>query len=401
MKVLRASCVCGAIAALGACAGGTAGGGGGGAADIDSVPVLTIRRDLRVGSADSPDAGFSRMGALTVGPDGLVYVEERQDRQIRVYDPSGRRLRTIGGKGDGPGEFQSLRALGFKGDTLWVSDPSAERITLFSPVGDVLGTIRTRGVSLRIDHRAEVVEQGSYLLADGRIGFTFTSARAGPGQMLGLRVPDLVSDRSGQALDTVGWEVLPSLGRRTIKLAGRPVVVPGPSSDSPFLVHLSNGRVEVDRKAATDPDSAILIVTRTGPAGDTLYRREYRYRPAGFSPAFVETLVGEQAHWSARSTGLDSVAVARAIHSALDLPRFQAPVSLVRVGADGSVWLRREDDGGPTFGWVVLDPQGDAIGRFELPRSVTILWARMGELYGSDVDSLGVPWLVRYRVAGA
>jgi hypothetical protein len=90
--------------------------------------------------------------------------------------------------------------------------------------------------------------------------------------------------------------------------------------------------------------------------------------------------------------------VEKALRDAVELPPFQTPIAQAVVGDDGSVWLRREDDGGPVFRWLVLDARGNPVGRFELPRSVTIRWAHMGLFYGSAVDDMGIPWLVRYRV---
>src|SRR4051794_18935210 len=64
------------------------------------------------------------IGLARLGPDGRVYVLDRVDRAIRVFDPTGRLVGTIGRRGAGPGEFQSINSFGWVGDTLWVMDGS-------------------------------------------------------------------------------------------------------------------------------------------------------------------------------------------------------------------------------------------------------------------------------------
>lgn len=66
----------------------------------------------------SEDQGFFMLGneggegllvdptRIAEGPDGNIYVYDRSDAFIKVYSPEGRYLRRLGGKGQGPGEFQ-------------------------------------------------------------------------------------------------------------------------------------------------------------------------------------------------------------------------------------------------------------------------------------------------------
>lgn len=64
---------------------------------------------------------FTRAPGLMVDAAGRVYVRGGQEAAVTVLDPEGSFVRTIGGKGDGPGEFVTIGATGFVGDTLWVA----------------------------------------------------------------------------------------------------------------------------------------------------------------------------------------------------------------------------------------------------------------------------------------
>lgn len=366
--------------------------------DLDALPKLTVTQDLRVGSVDDPDIGFSRMGAVTVGPEGLVYVAESQDKEIRVFDGQGTPVRTIGRQGEGPGEFQGLGDIGFKGDTLWVNDPMAARITLFDPDGGVIGTLPATGVWLGSQEDGYVLEQPGSLRDDGRVDFVVPGIRFSPGGPDTLSFPELVFDRNGQVVDTAGGGVLGPFAGGTVSLDGHELRAPAPPSDRPLRTRVHDGLVVVEGPAAVQAGPATLTVTRIDLVGDTVYSRRFGYMPRPFESAFIDALVGPAAIRATRMTGLDSSTVARTLRGGLHLPPFAAPVSQALVGADGSVWLRRDDDGGPTFRWVVLAPDGSPVGQFQLPRSVDVRWASLGSFFGADRDDAEIPWLVRYHL---
>ncbi len=61
---------------------------------------------------------------------GLLLVAESNPQQVKVYDSSGRYLRSIGRQGEGPGEFKAAY-IAVHGDTLVVQDPRATRASSF------------------------------------------------------------------------------------------------------------------------------------------------------------------------------------------------------------------------------------------------------------------------------
>ena len=105
-------------------------------------PRWALAQELRIGSPERRNYDLTWVNAIAVGPAGEMYVGQPQDRTIRVYDTRGAYLRTLGRRGSGPGEFQSIDGLGWKGDSLWVSDLALQRITFFNRGGRVLGTVR-------------------------------------------------------------------------------------------------------------------------------------------------------------------------------------------------------------------------------------------------------------------
>ena len=68
-----------------------------------------------------------------VNEEGNIYIGDYQDSSIKVFDPQGKYLKTIGRKGNGPGEFQSIGELSFLPDGRYlVLDWEQNRISFFS-----------------------------------------------------------------------------------------------------------------------------------------------------------------------------------------------------------------------------------------------------------------------------
>ena len=108
-------------------------------------------------------------------------------------------------------------------------------------------------------------------------------------------------------------------------------------------------------------------------------------------------MVAQRAEQYRERAGADFEAVRAAIRDAWELPPYQTPVQLASLGADESVWLRREDTGGD-YTWTVLAPDGTPRGRFVLPRRARIGWFDSDEAWIILYDEYDVQWLVRYRI---
>ncbi len=71
---------------------------------LDGLPAWTAHEDLRIGSLDDPDQALTMVRAhhLAESDDGLLYVGQPRDGNVRVYDDEGQLVDTFG---EGPGEF--------------------------------------------------------------------------------------------------------------------------------------------------------------------------------------------------------------------------------------------------------------------------------------------------------
>ena len=194
--------------------------------DADRLPSLVVEEELRIGSIEDPDAGFSGISAVAVDDAGLVYVLERVDRHVRVYDADGTRLRTLGRAGSGPGEFRSVTAVGVHGDTVWVTDAGQRRITLFRRDGELIGTVTAVPVELELMPGVILELFPGTLRADGyyESGFAVLIPNDPPPDT--LQVPRVRMNARGEIIDTIGFQ--PFTFRRVVRLSdgGPPVTVP-------------------------------------------------------------------------------------------------------------------------------------------------------------------------------
>ena len=83
---------------------------------------------------------FGSIRSIVADGTGQVFVADGLSQEIVVLTPGGRRLRTIGRRGRGPGEFSGLSSLAWEGDTLVALDVETRRVTRFTSDGLLVAT---------------------------------------------------------------------------------------------------------------------------------------------------------------------------------------------------------------------------------------------------------------------
>ncbi|MES2305527.1 MAG: hypothetical protein V4558_08465 [Gemmatimonadota bacterium] len=140
---------------------------------------------------DRASYGLGSYSDLAVSASGVLAVAPIYDNAIRFFSPQGVHIATAGRKGDGPGEFHFITAMGWNGDTLWVADHYLARLTLLSSSGVVLRSLpipvaiqgalpRTKS-ELRVPWVAARFPNGDLLMSATRSG------RALPGEAAAFR----------------------------------------------------------------------------------------------------------------------------------------------------------------------------------------------------------------------
>ena len=92
--------------------------------------------DWRVGTTKEGPEEFGRINSILVDHRGQLWATDVTAQVIRVFDSTGKFVRTVGRRGSGPGEFVGVTGMiqGPEG-TIWVQDPRNVRLTGFDEDG--------------------------------------------------------------------------------------------------------------------------------------------------------------------------------------------------------------------------------------------------------------------------
>ncbi len=102
--------------------------------------IFSLTQDLSVGRAEGQEEYmFSRIGPIDVDEDENIYIADLDSAHIRVFDRHGQYIRTIGRKGQGPGEMQIPTYIQITSNNeLLIQDRGARRLLFYDLNGDFL-----------------------------------------------------------------------------------------------------------------------------------------------------------------------------------------------------------------------------------------------------------------------
>jgi hypothetical protein len=326
------------------------------------------------------EGSFTRIAAILPRADGSIVVADDRNLEIHVFGRDGSHAGRIGRTGRGPGEFESLTAVGTVADTLWVFDGAQLRTSFYGLAGEALATIRSnRG----------------WLAAVTSAGALGRQLGAGVAEAREEQLPLVLMTRDGIPIDTVAW--VPSK-HRGLFLGPRPdgayTIGAQHFNDAGITVAAPGGGLVfiVDRRVAEIPDDAAFGVVALSANGDTVWSRRYRYVPRRVERERADSV------WNALYPGLSRAGHSDAeIRGALFIPDHYPPVSSAFAGLDGSLWLRRQPSG-PTVEYRVIGPAGDVIAALSLPAGITLKAAGEHHVWGVETNELDVPTIVRLRI---
>lgn len=126
--------------------------------------IFSLEEELSIGEAEGQDEYmFSEIGTLAVGDEEGIFVSDRKETHIKVFDKDGAYLMTTGRKGQGPGEFERISGLQItRQQELLVFDMSMRRLSFFSGDGEFIETLsisELRPFKLNVNSRRSFIIQ--------------------------------------------------------------------------------------------------------------------------------------------------------------------------------------------------------------------------------------------------
>jgi len=341
--------------------------------------TLTPEPILDIGEVEGEAAyQFFRILDLARFP-GAIAVANAGSQEVRVFDGEGRFLRSIGGRGEGPGEFSSLGAVyRFRGDSLLTYDFSG-RITVFDLLGNMGRTLAlTPPGGGMLPTLAGPLEGGSFLV----IAIANIQPDAGVG----------VHRQEAQVLryDTDGGvsQLITPLHMREFVLmdtergligAIRAFTPDGWAKTNGDLVYVGDSVRDEIRVFGSD-GTLVRILRRTAPL-----RTVTPEIIADYSSAQLEDVPDE-----ARASR-------EAILENMPYPETLPAYGRLHLAPDGSLWAHVEPlPGDSTAAYSVFDPDGAWVGEVAVPVGFRAL--RMGDDYilGVATDEFDVEHVRMY-----
>lgn len=351
----------------------------------------TLVEELRIGTVEGDPAyefGVILRSGVAVDSRGRIFVLDVQAQEIRVFSPQGEYIRTLATRGNGPGELASARDLLMgSGDTLLVPDWRNRRMNRFAPDGSFTGHSRfwPRREGLSITFRAN----NSGLIVEQVSPFVYgTPEPENPQDVLvrwasGRNRSDTLAvippDR--QAFEEIWYAPQPSWN-----LTADGGVLFGVNDQYRFWLISSEG--ELDR-----------IVTRAyepRPVSDRDIERamshlEDRWKRMGATPSNLAQLVQQQ-HFNAFFPAFQALYEGPSGTTWVQKPK---PPSEMAEGE--ALWFTWPSDWAAQ-GWDVFDSEGRYLGVIAMPLRFTPSVFRGDRIYGVALDELGVASVVRLRV---
>jgi hypothetical protein len=339
------------------------------------MPVLVIGAS----GSSSEESLYQPQGVARLS-DGRVAVADGGlgRSRVSVFSPEGRHLRTLGGTGDGPGEFRWATSLqAGPDDSLYAFDAQLQRLTVFSKDGQL-----ARTVNFRIP--------AGLVGSDGLIRV----ARLSDGVWVGRGMESVVSAAPGEIRrDTIAVGLLDGMLRDFRLLERVPGLMTTRVADgrfggppfTPTALEATWGRC-VFVAAGETPSIAVYasdgrLVTRFDGPG----------RPRPVTQEHLDSLLQFRAEGAPEST---KPRIRQWIEEAArpdELPYYNQMV----VDEAGRLWLQEyEPPVGSGPSWYVLSQSGRWLGTATLPKRIRafnvsgagVLLTRMGELDEARVE---------------
>lgn len=102
--------------------------------DPDAIRLVD---DLVIGTdLSNPEAVLYEPGGIVAAPDGTIFVADRGNNDIKMFDADGTYLKTLGQEGQGPGEFSFISSITIAGDKLVIRDSRNSRMSVWTLDGE-------------------------------------------------------------------------------------------------------------------------------------------------------------------------------------------------------------------------------------------------------------------------
>jgi hypothetical protein len=344
---------------------------------------------------------FTRIRGVRELGDGRVLVLDFRERSVQLIDLQSGRATRVGRTGKGPGEYSlpvGLIPLG--GGSFGIVDEATRRILVVLRDGKTGRTFRPEPPAAvdgddweALLHEAD--ERGR-LYAQGPLWRTVKGI-VGPNDS----VPVVRWTPGQPGSDTLTWVRIQGTSAGGSMRGKAHVISIGVD---PFVARDQWAVAADGRIAVADPDNYRILFT--DPTGRRTAGPPIPFTPLEFTEAHKQEWRAQQRGGVAIVGGDDGNVSMRPVRPGRNEPEPKWPDYLppflggaLKFAPDGRLWVRRSGAAGAALTYDVIDHQGRAVQRVELPKHTQLIgFGANGAIYTVRTDDDDLEYLQRYRI---
>lgn len=337
--------------------------------EMEPLNGISFEHVARFGDTES--IFISRVSGIAVADDGMLFLSDRSEAVIHVYDGTGEYQASIGRRGEGPGEFQNIVQPELGNGNLFVLDPDQQRLSLFDAGTYSFMRSFSMGDKREINGRTRNFE----LLPDGRILALYRSSERDGNRLKQTEVPVILDDE-GEVISS-GFMTLTENNRLLIESGGMFQIFSMPFLGQNIVDVTENGEIVT---GFTDR----FLLHYLSLEGDTLRSVYHATTPP---PLDRQSLLNN----------MDSEPIRNEL-SSMDLPVTRQAFNSLKADDENRLWLSSPTEDTDVYTWRVLADTGETIARFNRPASSNLLLIKDGYAYFLEEDEeTGVTEVAKYR----
>jgi hypothetical protein len=349
-----------------------------------NTKLIQLRRDLVI----SEDY-FGQISGIKVDEKGQIFVADVVNAKIFMFSPRGNLVRTIGRKGEGPGEFERIWGIQIgRKDSLFVYDQQLYRITVFAKnrYNKPANTIRISNAPSMFGGPATVGSlnsglNGFWILKNGNFLLAYSNYYSPQNFMQPHDLYLFELKRDGAFVSKKPFLTVrdkqflvftqPVFMVSDMPYAVRPVIHVGPDG---LVYYAQNSDLSIN---ALDINGKLIKTIKSGVARISLNDRLWQ-----------EGL---------QKLGLQ-LSVADLERSRTPLPKYQPVFEDFLVDAQERVWVGVNTGDKDNYSWWIFNKDGEKIGEISLAKTVVLKVVKGDYAYGIETGNLGVQSVVRYKI---
>ena len=337
----------------------------------EMAPLNEISFEPVARFGDTDSIFISRVSGIAVTDGGTLFMADRSEAVIHVYNSSGIYQTSVGRRGEGPGEFQTIVQPELSDGSLFVLDLDQQRVSLFDSenysfrrsfsLGDKDG-IRGRPLSME-------------LLPEERILALYSASERDGNRLKRSEIPAIL-DNEGEVISS-GFVTLTENNRLLVESNGMFQIFSMPFLGQNLLDVTENGEI-----VTGFTDRFLLHYLTLN--GDTLRSIYHATTPP---PLDRRALLNNMESESIRSE-----------LSSMDLPDTRQAFNALKVDDENRLWISSPTADTDVNDWRVLSNTGETMAQFSQPASSSLQLVKDGFTYFLETDEeTGVTDVVKYR----